>query len=232
MIHAFTVAVNYADFLQFTLPELTRIVDKVTVITTEEDKAVQELAAQHKADVHLTKWLKHNFRKGKAINEAILATVPADWILHIDADIGLLAAIDTSALNKATLYGAERYSIRSVQGWGLVQCFPEAFHKMSPCPQDAPFTKERYRMRARIHRRKVLPPGYFQLWHSSHICSYPCRSIDASLDDILHTDNFNKTAILPNFGVYHLESEDHDLKANWQGRTTGHFSARRADSNG
>lgn len=223
MIHAFTVAVNYADFLQFTLPELTRIADKVTVITTEEDKAAQELAAQHKADVHLTKWLKHNFRKGKAINEALQTFRPTDWVLHVDADIGILQPIDTNKLDKATLYGAERYSIRSVQDWVLACNFPHSWYKMSPCSQPIPFFGERLILRARIRRRKLLPPGFFQLWHSSHTCRYPCRSIDASLDDILHCDNFSKTAILPNFGVYHLESEDHDLKANWQGRTTGHF---------
>jgi hypothetical protein len=220
MIHAVTVSVNYADYLWHTLPALVRIADKVTVITLATDTEARGLATKYSAEVHLTGQLKGNFRKGKAIREA-LSRADNDWLLHVDADIGILQQIDTTELCKNTLYGAHRYSISGEFQWELIKGVPTCWRKMSPCPQDEPFTSVRFRRKSRTS--KVLPPGYFQLWHSSQGKTYPSRSIDASLDDILHAERFKSTAILPNFGVYHLESKDHDLKANWQGRTTGRF---------
>ncbi len=225
MIHALMVSVNYADFLAHTLPELQRVVDGVTVITSWEDIETYIVASEHGVNVCRTDAFRHNFCKGAAINEA-LACRPFEkdcWLLHVDADIAVLDKIHTDRLDKTVLYGAQRYSVIGRRCWRSTKHKHEAWKKMRPCPQDAPFTKERYRLKHSIKKRRALPPGFFQLWHSSSFRDYPHESLDASLDDILHAERFAKTAILPNFGVYHLESEDHDLKANWQGRRTGLF---------
>lgn len=227
MIHALMVSVNYADFLAHTLPLAQRIANKVTVITSWEDEATYIVADTHGADICRTDLFQTGFRKGAAIDNA-LSLLPLDsedcWLLHLDADIAILDDIDLEGLDQQTLYGANRYSVQGQALWRGIMKRPKTWRKMDPCSQDAPFLTHRARRGRRIiHRGTLLPPGFFQLWHSSFIAGYPSESPDASLDDILHAKRFPNTAVLQDFGVYHLESYDHDLKANWQGRTTRRF---------
>ena len=225
MICAFMVSVNYADYLTHTLPYTKRFADKVVVITSHTDYATHAVALEHDVFIHCSDLFNASFKKGAAINEAMQLFKPQQdaWLLHLDSDICIFNEIDTELLSKDTLYGAQRYSVRGRRAWQLVRQRRISWESMRPCSQDAPFLHPSYRIRSRIRRRRLLPPGFFQLWHSSMFADYPAVALDASLDDMLHAERFEKTDVLPNFGVYHLESSDHDLKANWNGRTTGLF---------
>jgi hypothetical protein len=206
------------------------MVGRVVVVTTWDDTLTKILVRDVdqslknvvclKTDIFTAK--SATFAKGAAINWALTMSQPEGWILHVDGDILLPAPIDTSDLDKGALYGCRRYSVDrpllSKIGRNRV-----SYKELRPCSQDDPFLDTNSRHRSMRRRRRLLPPGFFQLWHSSKFCDYPSQSPDASLDDMLHAERFERCEILPNYGVYHLESRDHDLKANWQGRTTGNF---------
>lgn len=90
-ISAFTVCVNYADYLSASLERWRDSLDSLVVITSPQDHATQELCSLlgvrvHTTDVFYASGAK--FNKGAAIAEAYAAgPTPPDWVLFFDADV-------------------------------------------------------------------------------------------------------------------------------------------------
>ncbi len=225
LIQAVTVSVNYADFLQETLPHLMRVVDRAVVVTTPSDAETIRVAEKCGALCHQTESFFAGgapFRKGLAISEGLAALGPSandSWLLHIDADIAIFDQIDTDGLHPMVLYGCNRYCVRGRESWQKLLELRSV--EMPIAAQDAPFLKP-YPRRGRRGGR-LLPPGFFQLWHGSSGVSYPSQARDAALDDMTHAQRFPECRVIENLKVYHLESDDHQLKANWRGRATSKF---------
>lgn len=215
MLEAVTVSLHYADYLRETLPYLSAHVDRVAVVTSAEDTATHAVANNyHNVRLVITDafWRQGAvFRKGAAINAGLAALDRNGWLLHMDADCALLQPIDYRHLHTDTLYGARRRQVRGRQHWRRVL----AGRTETPLlMQDEPFCG--------VAAMRCLPPGFFQLWHHTAAGEYPDVSSDASDDDLDFARQFVKCDVLP-LEVYHLETRDHRLRANWQGRVTDEF---------
>jgi len=112
------------------------------------------------------------FAKGKAINEALTLLDEPEWILSLDADILLPSnftdCVEKYAKNKSFIYGSRRY---------------DSFNNL--IQQDE-------------KNGKVIPYGFFQLWHYSMKSKYSEVSSNAIVDDWVFSESFgNNTEILP-----------------------------------
>ena len=83
-----------------------------------------------------------------------------------------------------------------------------------------------------VHKHYGYAPiGYFQMWHSSWTRKYQLRYPDvqgsAENDDVQWALRWprQQRVSLPTIRVYHLESENAKMGANWSGRTTKPFTA-------
>ena len=131
-IEAVTVCVDYADYLEETLPFLLPHVDDLVVITTPEDGRTRKACARHGVRCLPTRCF---YREGDAFNKARginygLANLKLDgWVLHIDADIVLPQRtrylLDTMDLDPRKLYGCDRVNCVGRAAWDDFKADPE-----------------------------------------------------------------------------------------------------------
>jgi len=121
-IEAVVVCVGYGDYLAITLPFTKSAVDRVIIVTDEEDHLTQEVCRKHEVEFIISKRLHEKgavFAKGKGINDGIGALKYKDWVLVLDADIILpkdfSAKIRTLTLNSGALYYSRRWGPRRVE---------------------------------------------------------------------------------------------------------------------
>jgi glycosyltransferase involved in cell wall biosynthesis len=90
-ISAFTVCVDYSDYLSSSLALWQATLDSLVVVTSHADKLTQGLCEAlgvrvHATDVFYASGAK--FNKGAALAEAYAASpTPPDWVLFFDADV-------------------------------------------------------------------------------------------------------------------------------------------------
>lgn len=230
-LEAVTVCIDYADFLAETLPHNRTLFDDLVVVTTPEDKETQRICrywgVRHiQTDLVRSRW--GEFHKAKGINAGLRALKLDGWALHLDADVMLppqsRTLIERADLDKTFLYGADRYIVPNEDAWRRHQAMP-------------PLQQDNYRVHLDIFRLAprfagqrmggYAPPGYFQLWNPrfSNVRDYPEEHTSAAKTDVLFASKWwrNKRALLPEFVVYHLESEAAAQGANWDGRVTSRF---------
>jgi hypothetical protein len=116
-IVAFTVCINYSDYLEDTLQHNRYLFKDFWVITEEDDIKTIDLAKKHNCSVHLTKQRKANgaiFNKSAMIRDLqhiLHSKYNNKWICYIDADCYIsnsFSYIDLSKLNKNYIYGLHR----------------------------------------------------------------------------------------------------------------------------
>jgi hypothetical protein len=238
-VSAITICKNYDDFLSHTLPRNVGCVDELFVVTHHEDTKTQELCAAHPT-VHCIVDSEAfggatAFNKGRAINSALNRLGPSDWILHIDADIILpsdfRSQIQRAEIEQCNIYGAERCRILGFDAWekwkGAIESYGRSavegdssgylLRRPKECIVDARFIN---------HRTGYFPLGYFQLWHSSCDRRYPSDFNSADRSDDVFAQQWPRArrVLLPEFHVYHLDSEAKPtLGVNWRGRVTPRF---------
>ena len=122
MLTVLTTSLNYADYLAETLPLMQAIAGRVIVITAEQDKDTNAIAAQNCVEVFNTPAFFRDgavFAKGSAINAALLhykKSLANQWLLHMDAD-GIDLEYDAWHTPMDTI---EQLSARSLQSVGDV----------------------------------------------------------------------------------------------------------------
>lgn len=229
-IEAVIVCKDYHDFLSHTLPLNLPHLDRVVVVTHPDDKGTRGLCAKYSVDCLDTTVFHDNgdkFNKGRAARLGLSHLRHDDWLLHIDADIVLphrfREMLKHAQLNKSCIYGADRLNVKSFEDW--------AKHKHDTVPQH----QWRYLIQphhafgvgARLLHQEYgwCPIGYFQLWHSSAARTYPVIAGSAEHSDVLFAVQWprDKRILLPEFFVYHLESEISRMGTNWTGRKTKPF---------
>lgn len=230
-IEAIIVCKDYADFLAHTLPENVELLDRVVVVTHPKDGETKQLCSEYGVDFVETEIFHENgdkFNKGRAINLGLSHLKHDDWLLHLDADILLphkfRDMLRHSKLNKECIYGADRQNASSYEHW------EEHKHKITPQHRWRYLVtpNREFPLGARLLHQEYgyCPIGCFQLWHSSKRRKYPVICGSAEHSDVLFSVQWPREnrILLPEFFVYHLESEvDSKMGANWEGRKTKRF---------
>jgi hypothetical protein len=234
-IECLVTCVGYADFLAVTLPINMNHFDKIVVVTAPHDKDTQRVCDYYGVQVWLTdafqsQWAGR-FCKGAGINQGLNRLDKDAWILHLDADIALppnfRKVIEAADLDPTMIYGVDRAEFKSFEDWQRFIGAPE------PNTQGGGFfchiTHHGQLLGTRVafqHHGGYVPIGFFQLWHAdSGITKYPEGHTDAGREDSHFPTLWprRKRALIPEFVVYHLESESAQMAVNWKGRKTKPF---------
>jgi hypothetical protein len=144
-----------------------RFFDRWIIVTEEWDKNTLDVCKSSGLEYVFSKKIHDQgfpFAKGKAINEGLEKLKRNDWLLQIDSDI-LLRDNFKTAINFTHQNTNTLYWMdRYVEKNGVM-----------------------------IKRNKGNGVGYFQLWHSSVIKTYPDKCHNACVDDKLHRNYFLNT---------------------------------------
>ncbi len=237
-VEVITISIGYGDFLRETLPVNLPLVDDLIVITTEDDAETREVCRRHSVHHVLTDDHKRNgeFNKARLINRALDQIGAKDWVLHLDADIVLPRKyrqyLDWAHLDPQAIYGADRCNLVGWDKWQNLKKYVGAwdnhahecghwFHPEFPVGS---------RWVSKLHG--YVPIGAFQLFHGSqtnhggyHVRRYPVHHGNCARSDIQFALQWDRRhrLLLPEVIVLHLESEDSDMGANWEGRTSKRF---------
>jgi len=225
--------VNYADYLQLTLPAATRFADKVLVVTSLADRVTPDIAADHGVDCVATdEWYKNGsvFNKGAALNRAIAVAAPKDWILLMDADILLMPPPDNwHVLHKKMMYGVRRRDIGNPEQWQ--RCLDGCWYDMPYIPLP-PIKRTPKGLKVWAYRKSGNPiamQGYFQLWHwrtNPHTLKehHTAAVYDSELAE-RWPDHLRHFVPWTNYSVMHMGQ----ARVNWEGRTTEHWAVTPPD---
>ena len=102
MVEAIVVAVGYSDILAVTLPRNRQLFERILVGTTLEDTATQALCRQHGADCVISSRAHFGgaqMNKGAVQNDVLRVAAKSGWLLFLDADIILPAALPATIDN-------------------------------------------------------------------------------------------------------------------------------------
>lgn len=232
-VEAVITCVNYGDFLEHTLPENMELLDRVVVVTSTSDKRTQALCQRYGVDCYDTEiWHDEgaSFSKGRGINLGISHLRHEGYILHMDADILLphnfRSMLRRSKLDPKCIYGADRLNISGFDKYIALKnedrLHPQFQYHCLVAPNGGMSLGSRL-----VHGAYGYTPiGFFQLWHSSEKRIYPIVHGSAEHSDVLFAVQWprEKRILLPEFFVYHLESEkDQQMGVNWHGRKSKEF---------
>lgn len=243
-IEAVTVSVGYGDFLAETLANNLSQVDRLIVVTTEDDMDTRNLCHAHDveyvlSDAHLREAGGvggGKFNKGAMIEQGLMQCSTGDdfWRLHWDADIFFPAQMkrlleNACDLEKHKLYGCDRMMFRSWEEWQAAKSTNWMHH--TNCSINMPQTTP-IGTRYALAQTGWVPIGFWQLWHSSadegqgrRHRAYPITHGDAHRSDVQFSMKWPRKhrVLLPEIVVAHLESEHNRLGENWNGRKTKPF---------
>lgn len=204
MIEAITICVNYADYLDLTLPENKSFFDNYIVVTSHSDKDTVNICNKYGVQVVQTDdfYKDASFRKGAGINVGLSHIVYSDWVALIDADI--LMGENTGSI----IHNVENLNKRYV--YGPVNKFHSTTNIVG----------------SNAHWGGKACAGFFQLFNVSIFQGqqryHPCGSKDCSEDDIKFSRLFDKVEYV-DITAIHLgpTSEDGKPNVNWKGRKSG-----------
>lgn len=204
-LQALSIAVNYADILQWTCANM-RHFDDWLVVTAESDFETKELCKRHGIRTIDSKTIHAGgakFAKAAALNEGLSHMRPDEWVIVMDADILLpedfRERIAMELLQKSHLYG--------LAGRKICEDFDE--FKLFRCHQEW----------QRLATSDIVL-GYFQLFWNDGVITFPEVSTDASHYDMVFAEHFgvDRQRFLP-FGCLHLGP----VHTNWKGRKAAPF---------
>lgn len=229
-IECVIVCKDYSDFLSYTLPINLQFIDRLVVVTHPDDHKTGQLCDRYGVDCVRTTVFHEDgdkFNKGRAINLGLSHLRHDGWLLHLDADIVLphrfRSMLSHAKLDKQGIYGADRLNTSTYDNWikNKDRTIPQHQWRYLVMPNQA------FPMGARLLHQEYgwCPIGYFQLWHSCIRRRYPITTGSAEHGDVLFAVQWPRSQrhLLPEFFVYHLESEPAAQGANWQGRKTKQF---------
>jgi len=156
------VCINFGDFLATTLPRNRRHFNKLTIVTSPEDKRTRLLARKHHCNlVETTRHLEDGqFNKAKAINDGLDGCSKSDWLILLDADIALAADFRTDILNQMKLHKSQgrEQNENTIYGLHRYMCWSKAEWKKFLATGTHKWKLDKKR------RPSQAPAGYFQMW--------------------------------------------------------------------
>lgn len=233
-IEAVVVCKNYSDFLEHTLPENLEQVDRMVVVTHPDDKATQALCHKYGVDCIETEVMHDEgdaFNKGRCINLGLSHLRHEGWVIHMDADIllphNIRQRLRQAKLETKKIYGVDRLNIVGYDEFQKIKnnLAPQFQYRCLVIPNSGLSVGSRL-----LHNEYGwCPIGYFQLWHSSMRRSYPIIHGSAEHGDVLFAVQWERKdrILLPEFFVYHLDSEETAMGTNWKGRKSAVFGPQK-----
>jgi hypothetical protein len=233
-IEAVTVCVDYADFLEVTLPSILAAVDELVVVTSPNDRRTKELCAARGVRTCVTTAMYqhgHRFSLGAAIDAGLRDLRLDDWVLVVDADIVLPRAVHRTLqylrLDPYCIHGIDRVHCRGHAAWSsyLTTVRPQRVWEV-PLLRDFPMGT-----RIQIPGDGYAPCGYFQLWNAA-ATGYRDYPVDergtAEGSDMMHASRFPRPfrTLIPDLVCVQLETDapTDPIGVNWAGRRTPEFS--------
>ena len=236
-VEAVIVCHDYWDFLTETLPHNLAVLDNVVVVTSPRDEKTRQLCREWSVDCFVTDAVADDgaaFNKSAAINIGFARLKHGGFILQLDADIVLppqfRQILHVFKPSESCIYGAQRYRVIGYNNWlafeqdllnnpiWQLKCLSVPPDRLSPGA-------------TLLHaERGYVPIGYFQLFHSKYLYSpynfgYPEARGTAEQEDVLFALQWprDQRREIPGLAVFHLESSEAKMGANWNGRTTPRF---------
>lgn len=161
-MRAILVAVDYSDYLQYTLPYNRHHFDDVMVVTTPLDSGAIRIAEENHCKVFCTNAFYDDgadFNKWKALESALDTYGRYGWLCLMDADVLWPKKIDHQVYQTGFLYGPLRRMLREVQ---------------------YPFPPESEWRKYQVHRNVNEWAGYTQIFHADdpHLPAPPWHEIN------------------------------------------------------
>jgi len=236
-IEAVTVCVDYADYLEQTLPTVLAHVDDLVVVTSPRDARTRRLCARHSVRCLPTDCFYQGgdaFNKARGINYGLANLRLDDWVLHLDADIALPArarwTIGQATPDRRKLYGCDRVNCVGRAAWDALRAAPPIPFEWK-CLVSPPRGLAMASRIAHMEYGGYVPIGFFQLWHPgrSGVDRYPQRQGSAEHTDVLHAIQWprERRELLPELFAIHLETRGKTgapIGDNWDGRKTPAFT--------
>jgi len=237
-LEAVTVCVNYADFLEQTLPHNLAHFDHYLVVTSEDDRRTINLCQRLGVECRRTNLLHFDndpFAKARAIDYGLAYLRRDDWVVHLDADIYLPPTtrnlLASAPLDSNCIYGVDRCDcVGHDAWWKFIDRLAIFQHQhVEGCLTIPP----PFPLGARISLPNYggyVPIGFFQLWNSGRFPHrrYPLQQGSAEHTDVLHAIQWPAAnrRLIPEIIAVHLESERCAMGSNWNGRRTREFGKR------
>ena len=238
-LEAVVVCVDYADYLEETLPHLLPHVDDLVVVTTPEDGRTHRACKRYGVRHLPTRCFYRDgerFNKARGINYGLANLKLDGWALHLDADIVLPLRtrymLDNTDLEARKLYGCDRVNLAGRGEWDALKLEANPQYEWK-CLVHPP---RRLPLGSRIAHMEYggyCPIGFFQLWNpaGSGVYRYPqvCQGT-AEHSDVLHAIQWDREdrALVPEVIAIHLttrsKGDDRPMGQNWGGRTTPEFN--------
>ena len=215
---------GYDDFLERALPSVVRELKKVIVLTSADDVRTKNVAVVNGAECRISRYLNGDFRKGSAINEALL-TLPNRWVVLLDADIvlpyGFGDLLRHSVLNPGALYYTERrgplfYDTRLSIGLAELATRTSDWDKVWETCGDMAYVQRE-------------PLGFCQVFNTSSSVLrdkqslYPTQSETAEFDDFVFAKKWyglERCVLLPQPQARVLHLAHGESGTNWKGRAS------------
>lgn len=237
-IEAISVCVSYDDFLDVAARHNRGMFDRWIVATTPQDSKTKEVCRKWGLELFLTDEANRDgqFRKGWMIQRAQRLLSADSWRCHVDADIVLPTnfrnSLDAADLDPKKIYGCDRVCVKSWNQWqDLLKSGYLGHQHDYHCRVVFPKGIE-VGSRWASPQFGYCPIGFFQLWHaesdefvSFQNRAYPSRHGEASRTDTQHPLQWDRRQreLLAEFIAVHLESEESQMGANWNGRKSKRF---------
>jgi hypothetical protein len=241
-IECVTTCVGYADFLAETAPLNRHHFDRWVIVTSPQDQETFNLCHRLNLQCLVTDDFTRDgeFNKGRAIQRGMNNLSGSDWILHLDADVALPdefpAAIEMAHLDPASIYGCDRMMVRGWENWRKIRSCD--YHQHGRHCYVLAHPKYPIGTRWASPRDGYIPIGFFQLFHGATAMRngiwqrpYPAHHADAARADIQFGLQWDRRFrhLIPELLVWHLESENSPIGANWKGRKSKPFGPEQSE---
>ena len=225
------LCLEYDDFLSETLPTNKHLFDKLIIVTATWSEATKEVCKREGVEYVVR---EEPFYMTVGINRGLEELSKKDWVLFTNADMfyapNFRQNLENSNLDPTKIYGIDRYRVKGFSTWNKF--------KTEKIPHNE---VDRFGLRSRANAfksdpriysdgppsRGYVPCGYFQLWNpkGSGVYSYLDRRDPLQDDDIIFSKQWSvdKREVLTDVFGYHLESEDHYVSIDWNGRKSKRF---------
>jgi hypothetical protein len=236
-IEAVTVSVNYGDFLRAVAPYNRPLLDRWIVVTQPQDEETRQVCRDHAIECLLTEDFTTfgGFAKARGINRGLNLLEGDGLLLHLDADIALpydfKQCLENAAIDPTCIYGCDRLCVTGYKAWQRVRA--AGLHA-----REHGWLVEKHRPDTWVGGVPAgpdtgyAPIGFFQLWGGPETLTwrfphkrYPERHGNAARTDVQFSLQWDRRRrlFLPEVVVFHLESENAAMGANWHGRKTARF---------
>jgi hypothetical protein len=239
-IEAVVTCVDYADYLQETLPYALPHVDDLMVVTTPTDIRTKHVCSQHSVKCYETDEFSKGgkkFDKAAGINFGLRHLKLDGWVLHMDADTVLPPRtrhmLENAGLDPASIYGIDRVNCVGRAAWDAFRAAPWHSYEWR-CLVHAPGRSWPLGSRvAHMAHGGYCPIGFFQLWSpsGSGVRDYAVQEAGtAEHSDVRQAIRWDRRHrhLIPEVIAIHLETRDkgdtRPMGQNWAGRRTPEFN--------